>query len=63
MKMERRVVIDLKYSVWFRQGEELARPELMPEYVQTALEKACKGDHTDVLAEANGCIFGLISSL
>jgi len=35
----------------------------MPEYVQTALEKAGKGDHTDVLAEASGCIFGLISSL
>jgi len=52
MKMEKRVVIDLKHSVWSRHGEERARLELLPEYVRTALEKAGEGDHTVVLTGA-----------
>ena len=52
MEKEKRVVIDLKFSVWARNGEERARLELLPEYVKTALEKAGEGDHTVVLTGA-----------
>ena len=59
--MEKRIVIDLKHSVWSRHGEEPDRLELLTENVRTVPEKAGMGSHTDVLAEVNGRIFGLIS--
>jgi len=50
--MEKRVVVDLK-SIWKPSEEvELARLELLPEYVKTALEKAGEGDYTVVLTGA-----------
>jgi len=50
--MEKRVVVDLK-SIWKPSEEfEVARLELLPEYVKTALEKAGQGDHTVVLTGA-----------
>ena len=52
MKLEKRVVVDLKYSVWSRHGEERARLELLQEYVLVALEKAGEGDYTVVLTGA-----------
>jgi len=50
--MEKRVVVDLK-SIW-KPGEEfeVARLELLPEYLKTALEKAGEGDYTVVLTGA-----------
>ena len=49
MRLEKRVVIDLKYSVWCLHGEPRAKLEKLPEYVRIALEKAGQGDHTVVL--------------
>lgn len=39
-KREKRIVIDLKGSIWSRNDERRARPEFLPEYVETALEMA-----------------------
>ena len=48
-KKQERVVVDLRNSVWSLNDERRARPELLPEYIKTALEKAGEGADVVVL--------------